>query len=94
MISIEEIDRTILELEERDASYAVCEKLAYLYIVRDHFQPIARQELEVGGTEFLNKCNAKSAAAVLKVLSVHMEVLKAIYPKEYEKLLQQIDDID
>lgn len=36
MISRDEIDRTIIELEERDTSFAVCEKLALLYIVRDH----------------------------------------------------------
>lgn len=36
MISIETLEKTILEHESKDTTYANCEKLAWLYIVRDH----------------------------------------------------------
>ena len=36
MISIDEVNKTILELEQHDTTYATCEKLALLYIVKDH----------------------------------------------------------
>lgn len=36
MVSVEDIDREILELERRDTSYAVVERLCWLYVVRDH----------------------------------------------------------
>lgn len=38
MVSIETIEEEILDLEKRDTSYAVCERLAWLYIVRDHLK--------------------------------------------------------
>lgn len=38
MVSIEIIEEEILNLEKRDTSYAVCERLAWLYIVRDHLK--------------------------------------------------------
>lgn len=38
MVSIETIEEEILNLEKRDTSYAVCERLAWLYIVRDHLK--------------------------------------------------------
>ena len=36
IISIDEVNKTIIELEQHDTTYATCEKLAWLYIVKDH----------------------------------------------------------
>ena len=36
MLDIEEINKEIEKLENRETSYSVCEKLAVLYTVRDH----------------------------------------------------------
>lgn len=38
MVSIEIIEEEILDLEKRDTSYTVCERLAWLYTVRDHLK--------------------------------------------------------
>ena len=38
MVSIEIIEEETLDLEKRDTSYAVCERLAWLYTVRDHLK--------------------------------------------------------
>lgn len=44
MVSIETIEEEILNLEKRDTSYAVCERLAWLYIVRDHLKKPAADD--------------------------------------------------
>ena len=38
MIDIKEVEKEIEKLENKDTSYSICEKLAILYIVRDHLK--------------------------------------------------------
>ena len=39
MIDIQEIEKEIKRLEEKDTSYNTCEKLSVLYTVKDHYKP-------------------------------------------------------
>lgn len=39
LISLETIEREIDELEARETSYRVCERLSWLYVCRDHLRP-------------------------------------------------------
>ena len=39
MIDIQEIEKEIKKLEEKDTSYSTCEKLSVLYTVKDHYRP-------------------------------------------------------
>lgn len=47
MLDLEVINETITELEQcDDTNFSVCEKLAILYIVREHYKPdIAKQSI-------------------------------------------------
>lgn len=94
MISIEELDKTILELEQRDTTYATCEKLAWLYVVKDHLQPIQKMDPrsveKSGGSEFLSACEGKPVEKVLQVIDEHMECIKALYPREYNAIIEKI----
>lgn len=36
MLDLEEIDKTIQELENGETNFGTCQKLSYLYIVREH----------------------------------------------------------
>lgn len=47
MLDLEIINETITELEQcDDTNFSVCEKLAILYIVREHYKPdIAKQNV-------------------------------------------------
>ena len=47
MLDLEVINETITELEQcDDTNFSVCEKLAILYIVREHYKPdIAKQNV-------------------------------------------------
>ena len=57
MINTDELDKEILMLEKKDTTYANCERLAWLYIVRDHITGQRQAQptpLDVSGeSEFL-----------------------------------------
>ena len=94
MLSIEEVERTILELEKRDTTYATCERLAWLYIVHDHMMQRIVQEKEraadMTGSPFLEACSGADIEEILRVMNEHMEAVKLIYPKEYSAVVEKI----
>ena len=94
MLSIEEVERTILELEKRDTTYATCERLAWLYLVHDHLTQRIVQEkaraAEMEGSPFLAACSGADIAEILRVMDEHMEALSVVYPKEYEAVIRKI----
>ena len=98
MVSIETIEEEILDLEKRDTSYAVCERLAWLYTVRDHLKKptvdttMMGQRItdELAGSEFLKAASNVDYAALMGVLDNHMSRIKAVCPKEYDAVMSQI----
>ena len=94
MLSLEEVERTILELEKRDTTYATCERLAWLYIVHDHLTQRVVQEksraAEMEGSPFLAACSGAEITEILRVVNEHMEAVRVIYPKEYEAVIRKI----
>lgn len=98
MVSIETIEEEILNLEKRDTSYAVCERLAWLYIVRDHLKKPAADDTaaeqrttdELTGSEFLKAASCVDYAALMGILGNHMSCIKAVCPKEYDAVMSQI----
>ena len=95
MISLEVIEREISELEAREASYKVCERLAWLYTVRDHLLPKKRDEVTtyLSGSEFLELSSGVSYPALMQVLNEHMQALSVLQPKVYESVMQRIRDL-
>lgn len=96
MLSIEEVERTILELEKRDTTYATCERLAWLYIVHDHLtQRIVQEKArasEMEGSPFLSACSGAEIEEILCVMNNHMEAIRLIYPKEYDAVVKKISE--
>ena len=94
MISIEELDKTILELEMRDTTFANCQKLADLYIVRAFQikQPIMQSApLETSDkSEFLQAVNGKDSVQVWEIISDLMDTIKTVNPKVYDHVLEKI----
>lgn len=104
MIDAAEIQRTIDELEAKGESWDVCQRLAWLYIVRDHASETeeahggqsheadggAATVPPVGGSEFLDAAAGKDAAALLAVVDGHMTALKGVFPKEYESVMRKV----
>ena len=93
MIDLETIEREINALEARgDTTYSQCERLAWLYIVRDHIRPAREDEKtqDLRGSEFLEECSGRSYPGVMKVLDEHMEALRIVQPREYEAVMAKI----
>ena len=94
MISKDELDSTILELEMRDTTFANCAKLADLYVVRDHItsqeqkQPIP---LDVSGdSEFLQAIDGKDSRAVWLIVDDMMDSRWVTAPRVYNGVLKKI----
>lgn len=101
MISLDEIERTILELESRrDTTFATCEKLATLYVVRDHLEPSEKpisEEASVvssgGNTEFMAACDGLPTEEVLKVVNELMDAVQMVNPKAYRSVIDKLKSL-
>lgn len=92
MIDISVLDDEIAALEDEETTYETCEQLAWLYVVRDHVG--AREDPEtvpdVPGTEFLEVVSGRDVRGVMRVLAEHMEAIRVVAPKEYERVIERI----
>ena len=96
MISIDELNKTILDLEtNRDTTYATCERLAWLYIVRDHLmQKTSKEPLVLAGeSEFLMAVNGKCGDAVWGIMDELAETVKMLHPRVYESVMRKLNDL-
>lgn len=97
-MNIDEIDREIKALEKGQTTFAACEKLAQLYIVRDHLisaDDVQKCELSprMDGSEFLSVASGVNVSSLLLILDEHMDVIKLLHPKEYDTLIQKIREL-
>lgn len=92
MISLEVIEREINELEGRDTTYNVCERLSWLYTVRDHLMPQDPVTVTdtMSGSEFLRATSGISYHALMNVIDEHMSALAVVNPREYESVMDRI----
>lgn len=93
MIDLETIEREIEEVEAtRDTTYRVCERLAWLYIVRDHLLPKGSDDTTetMSGSEFLRAASGVSYKALMNVIDEHMSALAVVNPREYEAVMGRI----
>lgn len=95
MIDLETIEREIQEIEAtRDTTYKTCERLAWLYIVRDHLRPMAipsdHRTQTISGSEFLEAASNVSYPALMGILDEHMSALAVVNPKQYQAVMQRI----
>lgn len=94
MIDLDEVSRTIAELETRGTTYATCEKLAILYAVRDHFEKETLtgtgSKIYTGGSEFLRAVSCKNNDSVWSVMDELMESLRLVQPKVYDGVMRKL----
>ena len=93
MITLKELTKEISALEKEEPSFAVMQKLANLYIVRDHMSSVAAKNEVViydSGSDFSNKIQKKDINEVLEVIDELMETLQAINPRLYEGVLTRL----
>lgn len=95
MINLEIVEREISEIESsRDTTYRTCERLAWLYIVRDHLRPTQapsdHRTQTIGGSEFLEASSGVSYPALMGILDEHMSALAVVNPNQYQAIMQRI----
>ena len=97
VIDLETIEREINQLEARgDTTYAVCERLSWLYIVRDHLRPINEETCatqQLTGSDFLEACSNVSYPMLMRILDEHMSAMRIVYEKEYENVMAKIREL-
>lgn len=97
MISRDELDKTILELEMRDTTFANCSKLADLYVVRDHItgqQATQPTPLSVDpSSEFLQAVDGKDSVAVFAIMDDLMDTIRVTEPRAYDSVMRKIREI-
>lgn len=95
------IRKEIEELEESETTWQNVQKLACLYTVYDHLVdegvPVMAQAIvsvmpDLGIGEFEEACTGKQILPLIDILSEHMAVAKALYPKEYAAVIRKIED--
>ena len=90
MTNADIIEAEIKDLEQREINYNNAEKLAWLYIVRDHLstKPTAVYN---SGTKFAAAIAGKNIADVLKVVDELMSTLEMLSPKLYGVTLDSLN---
>lgn len=109
MIDIDVVNTKIKELESRETTLSVCERLASLYTVRDEYykgkpkEPFIDEEvmpyvntkprptfnLDIKHTNFIEMI-VNPDEEILDILNEHMERLKIICPKEYDRVIDEL----
>ena len=98
MISLETIEREIDELEATaSTTYSACERLAWLYIVRDHLKPptvpdgVKAPEISpLSGSEFVELASTISWPSFMEVMDEHMSAVSVVQPREYEAVMNRL----
>lgn len=97
MINPEELDKEILMLERKDTTYANCERLAWLYVVRDHItgqQATQPTPLSVDpSSEFLQAVDGKDSVAVFAIMDDLMDTIRVTEPRAYDSVMRKIREI-
>lgn len=88
MLNADEINREIADLESQQTTYAVIQKLSWLYTVKDHLSHA--EKMPSGESEFMKVCCGKSVCDVMEIMNELMEVLLVIQPRLYEAVLEKL----
>ena len=99
MVNIDEINGEIAKLESQPTTYVVLERLAWLYIVRDHItlnaEPmvktnIVEKTVPCGDSDFMRLCAGKPIEQVMSVMDEAVETLSIIQPKLYSAVMGRL----
>ena len=101
MISMEQISGEIAALEEEKPTHVIMEKLANLYIVRDHMilepSPTAQTVViaetfpdDISGSTFMNVIAGKKIKDVLAAMDELMSTLEVLNPKLYNSIMRKV----
>ena len=96
MINLDMINGEITELEAKTPTYATIERLAWLYIVRDHCaignspERTANVIFYDGESDFAKIVNGRKTADIMRVLDELMSTLMAMQPRLYNMVMDML----
>ena len=88
-MNIQEIKNEIKNLERAETTWQNIERLSWLYSINDHIKP----KYEDGKSEFLDIAHKADIEGLLDILDEHMNVIKILHTKEYQSLIEQIQNL-
>ena len=96
MINIEEVNGEIARLENQPTTMSTIERLALLYVVRDHLTisplpPVG--EIPQGESEYYCACAGKSVSEIMNVMDELMDVLMVMQPRLYSAVLSKLNPV-
>ena len=99
-MDITEIAKEIERLESGETNWQNIERLSWLYAVHDHLTGdsanvvnVAQDTMPSYAGEFGQAISGKNIDGVMQVLFEHMAVIKVLHPKEYQAVIQKIEEI-
>lgn len=103
-MNMQEIDDEIAKLEHSDSTWSNCEKLSILYGVKNGIidktttEPNVKREKEqiaysYASSEFTAAIQGKQVDALIDILEEHFEVVKLLFPKEYQAVIKKISEL-
>lgn len=99
MLNIDVVNEEIEDLESRDTCYAVCEKLAWLYIVREQLEkkmPVKHSDTSISftkvmnDTEFLECARKLDKEKLLSFFNMIMNDMKVVMPAQYNSIMTKL----
>lgn len=102
MITIEQINGEIAVLEDEKPTHVVMQKLANLYIVRDHMgigepditAPVISERVTYeSNSEFSQTIKGKDVNSVMPVVDELMETLEVVNPRLYQSVLRNLEEV-
>ena len=91
MIDLAEINNEIAKLEKEPTSYAIIERLSWLYTVKDHLSPApAGKEIPGGDSDYMKVCCGKPIDCVMSVMDELMSALFVLQPRLYNAVMEKI----
>lgn len=91
-MDMHEIEDEIKRLEEQNATYDICTRLAVLYSIKDHHQERVNVNPRAS-SEFIRAISGANLNQALEILDEHFEAIRMLYPKEYETIIKRIDNL-
>lgn len=100
MITKNEIEKAISELEAAPMSYSSCEKLACFYTIRNNLfayeTPVKVKAADIqvsGDSEFVELINQKNLEDVFVIMDELMEALKITNSRLYDGVLRKLEKL-
>ena len=94
-MNINDINNEISLLEPAEINARNVQVLASLYTIRNNMgqAPDISKMPVVKGTEFNDAISGVSINDMLNLLNEHMDVIRALMPNEYKKIIEQLNNM-